>query len=147
LPEIKGGEELERALNEIGQKLAEKPSLRVGFLEKARYPDGTLVAAVAAFNEFGTSKSPARPFFRGMVKEKSKTWAPAIAENLKRTNYDATKTLEIVGMGIKGQLQDAIRNFQGAPLSPRTIARKGFDKQLIDSSQMLKSVDYDVKSK
>jgi hypothetical protein len=49
-----------------------------------------------------------------------------------------------VGEGIKGQLQQAIVDFAGAPLAPATVAAKGFDKQLIDSGVMQHSVDYEV---
>lgn len=143
--EIKGGKKFEEALDKMAARLRSGGVLRVGFLENATYPNGTKVAAVAANNEYGTKKAPSRPFFRSMIKQYSKTWPEAIAKNLKATNYDVETTLNRVGMGIKGQLQDTIRDFQGAPLAPSTIARKGFDKQLIDSGHMLNSVDFDIK--
>ena len=45
----------------------------VGFFSTATYPDGTPVAAVAAWNEFGTQRGgrphiPERPFFRRAIK-------------------------------------------------------------------------------
>lgn len=38
-------------------------SVRVGVLESATYPDGTPVAMVAFWNEYGTKTSPVRAFF------------------------------------------------------------------------------------
>jgi hypothetical protein len=100
---------------------------------------------VAAVNEFGNAKTPPRPFFRGMIQDKSGEWPDAVANLLVDHDYDAKAALELTGQAIKGQLQEAIQEFSGVPLSPKTIARKGFSKELIDTSHMLKSVDYDVK--
>jgi hypothetical protein len=54
--------------------------------------------------------------------------------------------LDLMGTAIKGQLQQAIVDFVGIPLAPATIARKGTDKQLVDTGHMLASVDYEVKN-
>lgn len=50
--------------------------IEVGFFATARYPDGTPVTNVAAWNEFGTNPgglglgpTPERPFFRTAIKE------------------------------------------------------------------------------
>ena len=49
-----------------------------------------------------------------------------------------------MGKIISGDLRQKINTFAGVPLSPATIARKGFDKQLIDESTMVDSIDYVV---
>lgn len=143
---ISGGEKLERYLRDLAKKVSNAGTLEVGFLEGATYPDGTPVALVAAVNEFGSAANgtPARPAFRNMVAEKSPGWGPAMAECLKQTDNDAAQALELMGEGIKGQLQESIIDFSGVPLAPATIARKGNDKQLVDSSHELNSVDYAV---
>ncbi|MDN5158227.1 hypothetical protein LVK59_28730, partial [Escherichia coli] len=41
-------------------------------------------------------------------------------------------------------IKESIRAFESPPLSPITIARKGFDKPLIDTGDMQKSVSYEV---
>jgi hypothetical protein len=142
-----GGDKLKAKLAEIARGLASATSVRVGFLEDARYPDGTLVALVAAANEYGSPPNrPPRPFFREMIKEKSPTWSKGIATVLKNNGYNAANALELTGAVVKGQLQEKINTYVGPPLSPATIAAKGFSKQLIDTSVMLNSVDYEVKS-
>lgn len=142
---ISGGTKLEKALAEISKKVTKASELDVGFLADATYPDGTSVALVAAFNEFGTSKSPPRAFFRGMIKEKSPEWPDAVGDLLVANGYDGTRTLEQTGAAIKGQLQEAITVYVGPPLAESTVARKGNDKALIDTGTMLKSVAYRVK--
>lgn len=143
---ISGGAKLEAVIAGILKGVGSKPVVvEVGFLAGATYPDGTGVPAVAAYNEYGTERIPPRPFFRNMVHDKSPEWPQALAAVLKSTNYDAPRAMALMGEGIKGQLQKAIKDFNGVPLAPSTIARKGFDKQLIDTSHMLNSVDYEVK--
>jgi hypothetical protein len=146
--QIKGGDKLEAALAKIAKNVTKAAAVDVGFLEDATYPDGTSVAMVAAIQEFGAPNAgiPPRPFFRGMIQEKSPQWPQAIATQLKETEYDAEKTLGRMGEGIKGQLQDAIVDFNPVPLSPVTIAKKGNDKQLVETGHMLRSADYRVKT-
>jgi hypothetical protein len=81
-----------------------------------------------------------------MVAEQSPGWPRAVAQLLKNSDYNAEKTLDHMGALIKGALQQKISTFDGEPLSPATIARKGFAKQLIDTSVMLNSVDYVTKT-
>jgi len=169
-----GGEKLEAKLAEMAKKVSHPATLRVGFLEGATYPatkptgkkslakakkraktgpspgspGGKLVAMIAAIQEFGAPSVgiPPRPYFRRMIRAKSPTWGKGVARQLKETNYDATKTLGRTGEVIKGQLQQSIRDLVSPPLSPVTVARKGFAKPLIDTGHMLSSVDYDVKT-
>lgn len=143
---LKGGDKLEQALKELSAKVKTASTVRIGFLEDATYPDGTSVPMVAAIQEFGAPARniPPRPFFRNMISNKSGEWPKAIGDLLEKNKYDSKKTLEQVGAAIKGQLQQSIVDFDSVPLSPKTIKRKGFDKQLVDTGTMLRSVDYEV---
>jgi hypothetical protein len=143
---ISGGDKLERALLEMARQVSKPATLRVGFLGNATYPDGKSVALIAALNEFGTSRQPPRPYFRNMIAQRSPGWPAAIAVNLRANNYDAERSLDDVGQAIAGQLQQSIRDLTSPPLSPVTIAKKGFDKPLIETGQMLNSVGYEVNS-
>src|SRR6202035_5569956 len=107
------------------RKLKTAGMVRVGFLEKSRYPDGTSVAMVAAILDFGAPSVniPPRPFFRNMVRDKQGEWPGAIEAALHTNDYDARKALEIVGDGIAGQLRQAIVDFVGVPLAEATVAR------------------------
>jgi len=141
---VQGG--LEGYLSRLAKRFSGRPVVNVGFLEGATYPGGQSVAEVAAYNEFGTRSMPPRPFFRRMIVDKSHEWGPAAANLLISTNYDVHKTLMLVGEGVKGQLQQSINDLTSPPLAQSTIDRKGFSKPLIDTSVMINSVDYEVKT-
>lgn len=87
---------------------------------------------------------PPRPFFRHMIADKSPGWGARMAKIIKAADYDAARALGQMGEGIQGQLQQAIRDFDEVPLAPSTIAKKGNDKQLVDTGHMLNSVAYEV---
>lgn len=155
---ISGGNGLAKAIAKIAGQVGEGKMLRVGFLEDATYPGGTVVnqagksvkqsevsvATVAASQEFGTSRIPPRPFFRSMIADKKASWPDAMALQLKKNDYDVDKTLQVVGLGIKGQLQQSIIDTNAPPLAQSTIDRKGFEKPLIDTGHMINSVDYEI---
>jgi len=78
------------------------------------------------------------------VADKSPQWGDAIAGLLEANNYDATRTMEQMGAGIDGQLKQSIVDFSAVPLSPKTVQRKGFDKQLVETGVMLASTSFKV---
>ena len=56
-----GGAQFTKKLAAMAAKIGEPEHVRAGFLEDAKYPDGTPVAYIAAINEFGGSwQMPAR---------------------------------------------------------------------------------------
>lgn len=123
------------------------PVVRIGFLENARYPDGTPVAMIAAIQDGGAPNAgiPPRPFFRNMIAKKKGEWPAAIAGLLKANDYDAEKVLGLTGAAIAGQLRQSIIDTNDPPLAEATIRRKGFAKPLVDTGHLLQSVDYEVK--
>lgn len=139
---IRNGKKLDDELRRLGHKIGRGAALRVGFLENATYPDGRSVAMVAAANNFGTARIPARPFFSNMVADKSPAWGRTLANLIEK--HGVEKAMNLMGEGIKGQLQESIRETNEPPLAPATIKRKGFEKPLIETSNMINSVDYEV---
>lgn len=131
------GDGLEKALKEIAEKC--NGSVEVGFLDGATYPDGTPVAAVAFWNEYGTESAPPRPFFRQMIETEKDTWGPKLAAAYKHTKGDGRAALALVGEDIDGALKQSINDFTTPALAPSTIASKGFDKPLIDTAVMINS--------
>ena len=144
---IRGGEKFEAAMEDLARRLGRPATLKVGFLENATYPDGKPVAMIAAINEYGAPSrgQPARPFFRRMINAKQGEWPAAIAGVLRANGNDVEKSLNIAGAAIAGQLRQSIDDLVDPPLAASTIARKGFDKPLIDTSHMLELVDHEVK--
>lgn len=144
---VKGGDKLKKKLDVLVAGLASgSNTVRVGFLSKSTYPDLTPVAMIAVIQDFGAPSRgiPPRPFFRNMIRDNSKAWPGIMANLLATTNYDMDKTLNLMGDGIKGQLQKSIDDTNSPALSPKTIAKKGFSKPLIDTGVMRKSVSWEV---
>ncbi len=130
-------------LREIAERMG-GGNVQIGFLENATYPDGTPVAAVAFWNEFGKETQPPRPFFRTMIAKESPGWGPKMAALAETTNYDGPKVLELMGEDIEGALKQSINDLTSPPLAPSTIKAKGFAKPLIDTSHMLNSTGHKV---
>lgn len=139
-------------LQEIATRLGPGGAIKVGFLKGATYPAtaddpdkaGLPVATVAFWNEFGTVKAPARPFFRNYIAQHSDEWPDQLAAALKASNYDTAQAFGIMGTIIKDGIVKSILDTNSPPLSPVTIRRKGFSKPLIDTGVMQRSVDYVV---
>ena len=141
-----GGKQLQLHLAKLASQVAAPATLRVGFLENAKYPNGTPVAMIAAIQDFGAPRAniPPRPFFRNMIRTKQREWGPAVARLLKANAWDAVRALNQAGQAIAGQLRQSIQDTNFPPLQPGTIKRKGFSKPLIDTGHMFNSVDYEV---
>lgn len=122
MAEVSGGEGLTAKLAEIREKIGDAREVRVGFLENATYPDGQPVAMVAALNNYGAPEAgiPARPFFTNMVADKSSGWGEKFAKVLRAADYDAAKSLDLMGVGIAGQLREAIVTTNDPPNSAVT---------------------------
>jgi hypothetical protein len=145
---ISGGDRLEAALRAMAAKVSNPGTLRVGWLENAKYPDGTSVALIAFINEYGAPSrgQPPRPAVRNMIADKRGEWPKAIGDLLKANNYDAAVTLNQAGQAIAGQLRQSIATITQPPLAPSTIKAKGFDKPWIETGFLLQSVDFEVKA-
>lgn len=105
-------------------KKAVAGKVSIGFLEGQTYPDGTPVAAVAFWNEFGHSgrfPSPPRSFFRSLIAKEGKDWNKEMAKQFKLTDYNTDLTLNRMGEWIKGQLQESITKITEPALSHTTL--------------------------
>lgn len=139
--------------------LESKPYVKVGVLESAgdKQTDigtaaGLTVAQVATFHEFGTERTPERPFIRTTMTEKE---AELMAET-KRLRDDVIfkgmstfKALSLLGLKIQSAIKKKIT--EGDPawpaLAQSTIDAKGSDKPLIDTGQLRNSIQYEVVNK
>jgi hypothetical protein len=121
---LKISDSVNKKLNAIVRSMG-GGSVQVGFLEGATYPDGTPVAAVAFWDEFGHGghfPSPPRPFFRSMITKESPGWPVKMAAMAKATNYDGPRVLAMMGEDIAGALRESIGDLTDPPLSPTTLA-------------------------
>lgn len=142
---MRGGDKFRQRLAELA-KQEKTAKVRVGIIEQANYEgsDGESVAQVAFWNEYGTATIPPRPFFRNTIAEHKDEWPKQAAEMLEANGGDVRQTLELMGKGVKGQIVETIQDFREPPNAAATVKKKGFDKPLIDTGTLWRSIDYEV---
>ena len=118
-------------------------SVRVGVLENATYPDGTPVAMVAFWNEYGTRTSPVRAFFRTTVSEQKKNWVLSV-QNLMKMHNDPKQVMGLIGVHMQEQIVQSINTWSDPPNSAYTIAKKGSSKPLIETGVLMGSISFEV---
>lgn len=125
-------------------KFMGKEKLEIGFFESARYPNGTFVAQVAKYNEFGTLRIPMRPFFRNAIQKNIKKWY-ATLQNAINQDLAPNKALSIVGEVARADIIQSMTDFKAPPNAQSTIKQKKSTNPLIDTGLMRRSVTYKVK--
>lgn len=151
--DIKGGDKYKAFLAKMAQIAG---GVKAGILNNATTTDGKSIAEYAVYNEFGTSRIPARPFLRTVAKEKPKQWVGEMVRHIRGKATDPAiwkQALGVAGESMKSDIKDSIQNGNWTPNAPATVkakARKGKvepDHPLIDTGQMLAAVSYEVTDK
>lgn len=123
----------------------------VGVHQGAGQTDGVDIAEYAADNEFGTDRIPSRPAHRIAFDENvSKIAADLDQQGGRIVTGQATadQSLTIIGQKHADRIKNTITGRQiDPPLSPATVARKGSDKTLVDTSAMVNSIHPKVRGK
>lgn len=142
---MRGGDKFRQRLAKLVAQAA-TAKVRVGIIEQANYDgsDGESVAQVAFWNEYGTATIPPRPFFRNTIAEHKDEWPKQAAEMLEANGGDVRQTLADMGEVVKGQIKMTIQDFREPPNAAATVKKKGFDKPLIDTGTLWRSIDYEV---
>lgn len=122
-PQVKlvGGVKMEKVLAQIQKRAGKGSFVKVGYLEGSVYPTGISVAQVAFWDEFGTKISPPRPTFRPMIANGTPRWGKELGTVLKTKGYDATASLDVMGLRMAEELTESVVNTQVAPLSEVTL--------------------------
>ena len=147
---VTGGAKYKGVLEKIARL---KLTAQAGIPSGATTTDGKSIPMYAAYNEFGTSRIPARPFMRTTANEHQNEWCETLAGALKGEilKDNAKGAMGLVGEQMKAHIQQTIQKGSFAPNSPKTVAnkrRKGKvepDHPLIDTGQMLASIISEVK--
>lgn len=143
--------EIEKSLRELKNK-----SVLVGIPEeKATRPeDRTINNAELAYIHTNGSPIrgiPARPFIQPAIEKNSTPIGAQLGEAIKKTltGGDSEPSLRkagIIGQNVsRGWFTNPDNGW--APNTPRTIAKKGSDKPLIDTAEMRKSITFVVREK
>ncbi len=106
------------------------------------------MAALAAAMEYGVESQniPPRPFFSNALKTHEKDIRKLLEKGhiaVLSGKLDPKKALGVVAQKVVDWIKDSIASNTPPPNKPATVAAKGSDKTLIDSGQLLASVDWD----
>lgn len=141
---VKGGDKWRKAL----ERLAQKVQVRAGVLEGATTTEGQSVVQYAAYNEFGTSRIPARPFMRSTLTEQRQAWINGFLALLK-AGRAPDEALRLVGDRMVRNFKDKILSNMEPANAASTIARKnkkeaGRAGTLFDTGALLKSINSEI---
>lgn len=127
-----------------------KLEVQVGFQAGEKtYEDGTDLVDVAAYNEYGTSDTPARPFMKQSFENHEDELQKACDRVNQTLNKGGTAEagLKELGVFVKGLVQEEIVDGGFEPNAPSTIKKKGSEQPLIDTGTMRQSVNYVIKKR
>ncbi len=127
-----------------------KLEVQVGFQAGEKtYEDGTDLVDVAAYNEYGTSDTPARPFMKQSFENHEDELQKACDRVNQTLNRGGTAEagLKELGVFVKGLVQEEIVDGGFEPNAPSTIKKKGSEQPLIDTGTMRQSVNYVIKKR
>lgn len=120
--------------------------VKVGIRRGKGSHDGTDMLDIAVYNHFGTATIPARPF----VSDCAEKNAGQIQEAQKRLVYrvyqgglSADGALAQLGAWYVNVQKGHILHGGWMPNAPATIKRKGSNKPLVDTGQLVNTVDWE----
>ncbi len=125
-----------------------KASVTVGVHSDAKdYDNGTSVAEVAFFNEFGTKNIPERSFLRATF-DKNKDAMVGVFEKAmsdfvtkkRRVDYPLRK----IGFMMSEKTKEYMEEMKTPPNADGTIKAKQFNNPLIDSRHLKNSINFKV---
>lgn len=135
----RGYQRIEREL-----KLLDRSYTQAGFTSGTG-EDVSEISQIAAFNNFGTKRMPAREFMGSsfdMNKIQLKLLKEKLYGQILQGQITVRRGLAVLGEFMAKNIQERIRNIKSPPLSPKTIRRKGSSNPLVDKGQMIQSVTH-----
>jgi hypothetical protein len=129
----------------------ERLEIRVGVLQSAPTEGGeSTITVVAAAHEYGTATIPQRSFIGRTMDQKREQLGELQAQAIDAVlagEKTAEQAAGAVGAVAASMVQATIRSNVPPPLKPETVARKGHSRTLIDSGQLLRSIQHEVVQK
>jgi hypothetical protein len=122
----------------------------VGWFENALYPNGESVAGVMAANEFGNSRlgTPARPLLRQSaekVETKLPGWVARRTDEMLAGQLSADAMKKRMGETLVATVLETLKEGKFEDNAESTIERKGFNKPLVETSELGQSVTHRIK--
>ena len=126
--------------------------VHVGIPEGKKETDGTPVAMIAAVHEYGSPSQgiPERPFLRVAIQRNLAKYIRLNRINLvkmMRGQMGMEQALGKLGEMAKGDVVTEIKSGTFVALKPATEKRKGSTKPLIDTGQMVQSMQWELGGK
>ena len=145
---------LERILKGLSDQ-SEPQWVEAGILGGATDEDGVSVAEYAAYNEYGTSRIPKRPFLRTTMDKNRDKYKRLLQGALKGLASSGASepvgmALTAVGREMETDVIEQIKSNMPPPNAPETRARKearpggGYAGTLFDTGTMLGSVSFQL---
>jgi hypothetical protein len=106
------------------------------------------IAKIAMIHEYGAPRAniPERSFIRSTVAERKTEMQSVMARVVRALiakQIDRTRALSLIGAWLQGAIKAQITvNGTFLPLAVATIRRKGSDKPLIDTGQLVNSITF-----
>lgn len=133
-------------------KRIRKSSVRAGVLGKGKTRPGAVTnAQLAAIHEYGLGNAWARPWIGPPLRANRAKYFALVSAAYKKAlksgkPTDVEKALALIGMQMVTDIKNGVTQGAGIPPpnQPKTIARKGSSRTLVDTSGMVNSVTYEV---
>lgn len=109
------------------------------------YPDpraGMPVASIAAALEYGHGQNHPRPFMQQTVAERRKEWTEGVVK-LVKSGQSPEQAVGVIGQVMKEDIMKTITDWP-ADNSKAWAEVKGFNKGLVQTSHLLKSIDSQI---
>ncbi len=140
------------AINKFIEETREGLTLTVGIHEGAGEHEGTSLAEIAMYNEFGTRTIPARPFMRSTIDAQDAAMQKLFANNVEKMlsgkgkgkNLSVAAILELVGARLASAIQRKITSIRSPRNAKSTIKKKGSSNPLIDTGAMRQAISWRV---
>lgn len=141
--ELEGLEKLDKEL-----KYLSSHAVKVGVLGDGNN-NGVSVQDYAIFNEYGTSRMPARPFFRLSVgtanaQNEIKEYMKQQVEQIIQGGISAQQAYENLGTFVVQKIKKTIASGNFAALNPQTVKKKGHSKPLMDTHSLYESINFEI---
>lgn len=140
--QVRGGDGILKELERIAVN-ARSARVKMGYLATERYPDGTPVAQVAFWQEFGTPGArfpiPPRPTFRTMITKHKGEWGAQLADQLEH-GKNSHEALAIMGEVMADELKESVQTADVKELSPVTLMLRKMANRMSGAAVTLRTV-------
>jgi hypothetical protein len=90
---------------------------------------------------------PPRPFMQQTADNNRSKWRKQLLQLIKSNNYQIGDVLDIIGQVMASDIQKTMAQGKFVPNAPLTVDWKGFNKPLVNTGDLSRSVDYEVTKK